>query len=129
MPYGAPALGQGLRLRSRRVRSDRSQLSTLRLATIAAVLAALVGFIGSMVREDNVPWFGRRLAWASAPASPLPPPRPLSLEEQRYADALRTIHTQLEETVARVGLGAAFYKSQDIDRVELRMRLNQGLAG
>jgi hypothetical protein len=129
MPYSAPALGQGLRLRSRRVRSDHTQASTLRLALIAAILAALVGFIGSMVRDDTLPWLGGRLASASAPPASVPLARPLTAEEQRYADALWMIHTQLEQTVARVGLGTAFYKSQDIDRVELRLRLNQGLAG
>jgi hypothetical protein len=59
----------------------------------------------------------------------MPAPRPLALEEQRYAEALWSIHTQVEQTTARVGLGAAFYKSQEIDRGELRARLNHGLAG
>ena len=54
MPYSASALGVGLRLRSRRVRSDRTQpRSTFRLALIAAVLAALAGFLGSSLRDDG----------------------------------------------------------------------------
>src|SRR6187200_2178949 len=54
MPYSASALGVGLRLRSRRVRSDRSQPSTtFRLALIAAVFAALAGFLGSSLRTDG----------------------------------------------------------------------------
>jgi hypothetical protein len=180
MPYSAPALGVGLRLRSRRVRSDRSQQSTSKLALIAAVLAGLAGFLGSTVREESLPWFGRGLAstttdrLATAGLDPVtdsiqhrltgrgvelngawplgaeksemlvadvvrsggvaisltvvPTPRPLARDEQRYADSLWSIHTQIEQTIARVGLGAAFYRSQEIDRGELRTRLNQGLA-
>lgn len=145
MPHSAPALGAGLRLRSRRVRSDRSQLSTARLALIAALLAALAGFLGSMVRDDWLPWFGSSLASASADevaavtddplaldvlprAAVVPVPPPLALDEERYADALWSINTRVEQTIARVGLGAAFYRSQEIDRGELRVRLTQGLA-
>lgn len=58
MPYSAPALGQGLRLRERRERSDRSRVSTARLALVFAVLAAVVGFLGSSVRVEALPWFG-----------------------------------------------------------------------
>jgi len=161
MSYSAPALEQGLRLRSRRVRSDRPHTSTARLALIAAILAALVGFLGSSVRVEALPWFGgppaadiepsagialERLsgdaieqlsgvateplaAAALEPLDAVPPPRALALAEQRYADALWSIHTQVEQTIAWVGLGAAFYKSQEIDRFELRARLTQGLAG
>jgi hypothetical protein len=169
MSYSALALEQGLRLRSRRVRSDRPQTSTARLALIAAILAALVGFLGSSVRVEALPWFGgppaadiepsagvalERLSGAameplsgvateplvsaaveplvSAAVEPLdavPPPRALALAQQRYADALWSIHTQVEQTIAWVGLGAAFYKSHEIDRAELRARLTQGLAG
>ena len=81
--------------------------------------------------------FGAAAAFVAAGGRPgavglepvlLPAARPLALEEQRYADELWSIHTQLELTSARVGLGAAFYRSQEIDRGELRTRLNQGLA-
>jgi hypothetical protein len=182
MPYSASALGVGLRLRSRRVRSDRSQPSTtFRLALIAAVFAAIVGFLGSSLRADGdvdtpvvdapsvavsvtpagsaareaaasvrrairdnptdtsalaataplagvsafVAAGGRSDALDTAPSLPL---LSLGLEEQRYTDDLWAIHTQLELTSARVGLGAAFYRSQEIDRGELRARLTQGLA-
>jgi hypothetical protein len=167
MSYSALALEQGLRLRSRRVRSDRAP--TARLALIAAILAALVGFLSSSVRVEAVPWIGGRPATdtepsagvalerlsgaameslsrgateplASAAVDPsasaavvpldaLPPPSSLALAERRYADALWSIHTQVEQTIAWVGLGAAFYENQEIDRFELRARLTQGLAG
>jgi hypothetical protein len=113
MPYSPPALSLGLRLKSRRVRSDRPQrLGRLPLAVIA--LAAVVGFVGSTWRPD------------ARVDTPLPMPQ--TTDEQRYADALWPIHTQLEQTVARVGLGAAVYQSRDIDSRELKARLSQGLA-
>jgi hypothetical protein len=119
-----------MRLRSHRVRSDRSQLSTARLALIAAGLAALIGFASANLRDEALPGVGGGLASANAPTTAsIPAPRPLAIEEQRYADALWSIHTQVEQSIARVGLGAAFYKSREIDSVELRVRLNQGLSG
>ncbi len=131
MPHTAPALGLGLRLRSRRVRSDRPRVSTFRLAVSAALVAALIGFIGSALRDGTglpVPWSGSRPASASSPRPSVPEPRPLPLEEQLYADALWAIHSQVEHTTARVGLGTAFYHSHEIDRRELWTRLNQSLS-
>jgi hypothetical protein len=90
------------------------------------------------VRDDGLLWFGRAQAAAAngserstavAPSAVVPAPRPLAREEQVYTDALWSIHTQVEQSIARVGLGAAFYKIEEIDRIELRSRLNQGLAG
>jgi hypothetical protein len=113
------------------MRSDKSQTSTARLALIAATLAALAGFLGASVRDDGLSWFGGALAAASRGTLPSGPSETLApgLDEQRYADALWSIHTQVEQSTARVGLGAAFYKIQEIDRTELRARLTQGLAG
>jgi hypothetical protein len=50
MPYGARALGQeGLRLRSRRVRSAKSARLSLRLAVVVLILAGLIGYFGASV--------------------------------------------------------------------------------
>src|SRR5580765_8387777 len=117
MAYGTPALGIGLRLRTRRERSDRSHSSTARLALIAAVLAALAGFLGASVRADGLPWFAAVPVAVGRELAVVPAPRPRAREEQRYADALWSIHTQVEQSVARVGLGAAFYQIQEIDRI------------
>jgi hypothetical protein len=103
-----------MRLRTRRIRSDRPQ-PIGRMAVVAIALAGLIGFAGSI--------FGGE----ARPRTSVLTPR--SSEEQRYADALRSIHLQLEQTVARVGLGAAFYQTRDIDSRELKTRLSQGLAG
>jgi hypothetical protein len=128
--YSAPALSLGLRLRTQRVRSDRPQAPNARLLLAVIVLAGLVGFSGSVLRGSTgvdvraLVEQGRALS-----ASVIATPRSEEArEQQRYADTLRPIHTQLELDVARVGLGAAFYKSRDIDRRELLSRLSQGLA-
>jgi hypothetical protein len=50
MPYSARALGQEqLRLRSRRVRSNRSQRLSVWLAVVVLVLASLAGYFGASV--------------------------------------------------------------------------------
>jgi hypothetical protein len=113
MPYSPPALSLGLRLKSRRVRSDRAQ-PLGRLPFVAIALAAALGFVGS--------------TWPAEGGLDSLVLAPRASEEQRYADALRSIHMQLEQTVARVGLGAAVYQSRDIDSRELKARLSQGLA-
>jgi hypothetical protein len=127
VPYSAPALGHGMRLRSRRERSDRPRASTVRLALIAAIVAALIGFLSSYLRAESVPLLGGIFGTPNARVA-VPAPQPFAAQEQRFADILWSIHTRVEQSVARVGLGAAFYKSQEIDRAELRQRLAQGLA-
>ncbi len=126
---GALALGLGLRLRTHRVRSDRSRAPTLKLALVAIVLAGGIGFFGSLqasqARVELTPLVAR-----IAEATPLTVANARATQtrdEQRYTEALRAIHMQLEQSVARVGLGAAFYKSRDIDRRELRNRLSHEL--
>jgi len=51
----------------------------------------------------------------------------LSADEQRYVEAVWPIHTQVERAVVRLALGAAFYRLNDIDRAELKTRLDQSL--
>jgi hypothetical protein len=128
--YSASALSFGLRLRTRRVRSDRPQAPSAKLLLVTVVLAGLVGFTGSVVR-GNTPIDASAIfdQVRELSASDWTIPRSAQAhEQQRYAASLRPIHTQLELDVARVGLGAAFYKSRDIDRRELLSRLSQGLA-
>ncbi len=53
-------------------------------------------------------------------------PRPaLSVDEHGYIEALWPIHTQVERAAIRLALGAAFYRIKDIDRAELKTRLDQ----
>jgi hypothetical protein len=130
VPYSAPALSFGLRLRSRRVRSDRPQAPSVKLLLTTIALAGMVGFTGSILRGDtrlDLSGFVGQVRQSTTALLAMPRTAQVR-EQQRYADSLRPIHTQLELDVARVGLGAAFYKSRDIDSRELRTRLSQGLA-
>jgi hypothetical protein len=61
MPYSARALGQeGLRLRSRRVRSDRSHRLSVALVLALFVVAGLLGYFGGDVITGlpsvSMPW-------------------------------------------------------------------------
>jgi hypothetical protein len=132
MPYSALALGHdGLRLRSRRVRSDRSQRPSVRLVVAFVVVAGLVGTGGGSLGLDipavHVP------GWMPAPSVPTLlsaddlPTRPEDLVRQRYLADLLPIHVRVEQSVVQMGLLAAVYESQEIDRGELRRRLGDDL--
>ena len=55
MPYSARALGQEqLRLRSRRVRSNRSQRLSVWLAVVVLVLASLAGYFGAEITVSGL---------------------------------------------------------------------------
>ena len=121
MPYSAPALEHDLWLRSRRVRSDRSQALNLRLLVLLVATASVFGFSASILRSHV-------LQPTLAPTGPAPTGTSPPPDEQRYLAALRPIHSQLELNVVQMGLGAAVYRANEIDRAELREHLEDGLA-
>lgn len=139
MPYGALTLHEGLRLRSRRVRCHRSQRLTAKSVLTLLVLAASLGYFGAPVGGASAarlgwtvhpPAFGAPFAVAlpgRANAAPQPPDS-RATDEQRYLEALWPIHAELQQTLVSIGLSAAFYESQDIDRAALKSRVDQGLA-
>lgn len=89
---------------------------------IALCLAAILGFAISQETTSNA-------AVAPAARSALPTPRPaLKPEEQAYVDALWPVHSQVERTALRVALGASFYKTKDLDKNELKARLDDAQA-
>src|SRR5438874_13640524 len=97
MPYSARALGQeGLRLRSRRVRSNRSQRLSAPLVVAVIVVVSLGGFVGASVADS-----GLRLdslvvpGWMPGPSTPPSSPRNPDAFEQQYLDALLPIHSRL----------------------------------
>jgi hypothetical protein len=111
MPYSALALGQAsLRLRSRRVRSGRSHRLSLRFAVALVLGASLVGFVGGTLRAPT----------AAGTYTP-------HAEEQRYLQALWPIHTQLEQSVERLGLLTAVSETQSNDPSELQAQLEASL--
>ena len=141
MPYSARALGQdGLRLRSRRVRTARSQRLSVPLAAtlvLLVVLVALIGFYGASVagRELRLPSLVIP-GWMPGPS--VAPTLPQSVEEavllgpdadqRRYLDALLPIHSRLMQTVMRTGLAAAAYGERDSDAAYFRSQIDDSLA-
>jgi hypothetical protein len=129
MPYSARALGQeGLRLRSRRVRSNRSQRLSVHLVVAVVLVVGLGGFVGASVAD-----FGLRLpslvipGWIPGPSvAPAIPSRDAG--QQQYLDALLPIHSRLMQTVLRTGLVTASFGNRDSDRSIFRAQLDDSLA-
>src|SRR5262245_40644623 len=107
----AHALGPAsLRLRSRRVRSDRShRLSPLIVLAVIAV-ASSVGFV------------------VQTRTQPAPVVDAATIEQERVVPVLRPIDAAIQHSVADEGLLVAAYESGEIDRFELQRRLGEVLA-
>jgi hypothetical protein len=87
----------------------------------------VVGLIGILAFAA-----GRETAATSAQASArraLPTPRPaLTSAEQAYLQALWPIHADVERSTMRITLAQIFYKIDDLDRPQLRTRIDEALA-
>jgi hypothetical protein len=139
MPNSARALGQdGLRLRSRRVRSDRSPRLSVSLPVALFVVAGLVGFVSASVRfsDFQLPSLSQPVyvpGWMPGPSTS--PVRSLvslvpTIDEQRYLQALWPIHTRLQQRGVRLGLTVATFGAHvELDRAQLKVRLDDALAG
>lgn len=113
MPYSALALGLASpRLRSRRRRSDSSHRLSIWLAVATFTAAGLVGFVG----------VGENLQVRSSPLGST------RLDQQRYLQAVWPIYLDLEVNANRMGLAAALYADENIDRLELANRIDTALA-
>ena len=111
MAYSALALGhESLRLRSRRVRSDRSHRLSMRFTLAVMLAATAMGFVGSSLAAHS--------------SAIVDPPQ---VDEQRYLTALGPIHSQLERSIDQMGLLASFYGAGEIDRFILKARLDEFL--
>jgi hypothetical protein len=84
-------------------------------------LGAIIGF--SVNRELATPATSTSAAAQARLAS-----RPaLTSDEQSYLAALWPIHGEIEVAAERIALGTIFYTSRDLERAELRTRLDQAL--
>jgi hypothetical protein len=97
----------------------------LKLALLGLVLVTLGAIIGfSISREVAAP-----VDLTGGATAPRIAQRPaLNPDEQAYVEALWPIHTEVEVAAERVALGSIFYKTSDLDRTELKSRLEQALA-
>jgi hypothetical protein len=119
-----PTASAGVPLRQARARQQRSGRPSLKLVLFTLVVAALGATVGYAISRESA------VAPSAATARPaLPTPRPpLSPAEQSYIEAVWPIHTQVESISTRVALGTIFYTTHDLDRAELRTRLDTALA-
>src|SRR5262249_45170299 len=60
--------------------------------------------------------------------TPRPLRPPLSRDEEAYSQALWPIHGAVERSAVRMSLGQIFYKIQDMNRAELKTRVDDALA-
>jgi hypothetical protein len=121
---GAPVALRGMRPEPQRLSKRSSRRPSLRLTLFGVVAVALIGVVGFALSREAA-----TTSRTGGPQPVLPAPRPaLSPEEQTYIEALWPIHTQVERNVVRVGLGTAFFKVKDLDRAQLKTRLDEALA-
>jgi len=96
---------------------------------LAGGVAVLLGVIAAgMTREANTTVHAPTSPVASL-ARPLPPPRPaFTRAEEAYIQALWPIHGEVERSAVRVSLGNIFYKMNELDKAELKVRVDAALA-
>ena len=108
----ALALGHGgLRLRSRRLRSDRSHRLSLWFGLVVTGIASMVGFVG-----------------ASLSARPESVVDAAAVDQRRFVSELQPLHAEVQRNIEREGMLVATYQSGEIDRIELQRRLASILA-
>jgi len=109
----AHALGPAsLRLRSRRVRSGRSNQLSARVVLAVIAVASGVGLVAVQGRTH-----------------PEPVVDAATIEQERFVSALRPIDAAIQHEVAEEGLLVADYEGGQIGRAELQRRLGDVLAG
>ena len=99
------------------------KVSRRMLVALAVLLLIVVGIvILAVVREAN----SRRLF--AAVSRPVKPPRPaLTRDEEKYVQALWPIHGAVERSSARMSLGQIFYITKDLERADLKERVDEAL--
>jgi hypothetical protein len=99
----------------------------LKLVVLGIVLLGLGGILGFSLSHELA---GATDATRGAAPGPLRVAQRAALTqaEEGYVEALWPIHTDVEVAAERIALGAIFYKTSDINRDELRGRLEQSLS-
>jgi len=112
----ALALGDGPRLRSRRVRSSRSHHQSIAL-WIAIVVLAIAGVAGFVTVQTRARPQSAALVLDAA-----------TLDQQRFVLQLRPVHAEIQHALSETGLVVASYQSGSIGKSELQQRLAAVLA-
>ena len=99
-------------------------LPSLKLILFTLIVAGLGGLVGFEISREAAP----ATPTPAANRLALPTPRPaLGRDEQAYIEELWPVHTAVERTAVRVALGASFYKLNDLNRTDLKVRLADAL--
>jgi len=98
-----------------------------RMTMIAAGIAIMVA-IGAVAVGHRPSALGHTTSSpvASAPATPAHPA--YTRAEEAYIQALWPVHGEVERSTTRVSLGVIFYKINEIDKPDLKARLDVALA-
>src|SRR5437762_1669266 len=101
------------------------KVSRRTLVALTAIVVIVVGIvIVAIAREAS----SRRLVAAVVSRDAKPSRPPLTRAEEAYVRALWPIHGAVERSTARMALGQIFYITNDLDRRELKARVNEALA-
>ena len=96
--------------------------------TVAAIAAlALVAIVAFGVTREATTT-ERASSSAVSPAVATAPKPALTRAEEAYIQALWPIHGEIERTAARVSLGKILYKTNDLEKAELKARIEASLA-
>lgn len=118
----ALALGHaGLRLRSRRVRSGRSQ-RLLPFALVVVATVAVASGLGFLAARWDFNFFKPEPA-------PVADAGDAKLEQQQLVAKLQAIDAKIQRSIAQEGLLVAAYQSGQMDRSNLQRRLEDVLNG
>lgn len=113
--------------------SHRTGLGARHLA-VGAALILLGAAIALAVTRETVPsapatsTLAPTSQQATPPAAPAKAPRPaLTADEENYIRALWPIHGEVQRHAMRITLGQILYKTQDLPRTELGVRVGDAL--
>ena len=99
------------------------KVSRRTLVALAAVLLVLVGaVIVAIAREATSRRLTAAVSRSAAPSRP-----PLTPAEEKYIEALWPIHGAVERSSARMSLGQIFYMTKDLERTNLKARVDDAL--
>jgi len=101
----------------------------LKPTLLAGSVAVLLGGIAVGVTRDINTSGHAPTSPAASLARPTHPPRPaFTRAEEAYIQALWPIHGEVERSAVRVSLGNIFYKMNELDKAELKIRVDAAVA-
>jgi hypothetical protein len=93
---------------------------------LAATVLALLGVVAFAVTREATTTSRMPGAALSRPAAP--PKPPFTRAEEAYIQAFWPIHGEVERSTVRVSLGKILYKTGELEKPELRARVDTALA-